>query len=190
MPPSPAWDRLYQTAATQSGLFTLGQAEACGYSSQHLQKHLRSGRIIRVQRGIYRLTQFPTSELEELVVLWLWSGREGVFSHATSLFLHDLSDALPTLVHMTLPTSWRGRRLRVPEGLALHHADLAEADRSWIETIPVTTPRQAITECLSAHTAPELVEQAIRQARQRGLISGADSRSLANRLRRSLDTLS
>lgn len=33
MPNSPAWDRLYQTAETQAGLFTLAQAEACGCTS-------------------------------------------------------------------------------------------------------------------------------------------------------------
>jgi predicted transcriptional regulator of viral defense system len=189
-PSSPAWDCLYTTAESQAGLFTLTQAEACGYSSQHLQKHLRAGRILRILRGIYRLTQFPAGEHEELVALWLWSGLAGVFSHETSLFLHDLSDALPAKAHMTVPTAWRTRRLRVPDGLVLHHGDLTESDRTWVEVVPVTSARQAITECISAHVAPGLTEQAIRQARQRGLISAGDSRSLSNQLRRTRDTRS
>jgi hypothetical protein len=32
-PASPAWERLYATAESQTGLFTLTQAKACGYSS-------------------------------------------------------------------------------------------------------------------------------------------------------------
>jgi predicted transcriptional regulator of viral defense system len=188
MPPSPAWDRLYQVAESQAGLFTLTQAEGCGYSSQHLQKHLGARRILRIQRGIYRLTQYPASEHEHLVALWLWSARAGVFSHATSLFLHDLSDAMPAKVHMTVPMAWRARRLRVPRGLVLHHDDLAESDRTWVEVVPVTTARQAITECIVAHVAPDLIEQAIRQARQRGLISGEDSGGLAGHLRRVRNT--
>ncbi|MCB9878977.1 MAG: type IV toxin-antitoxin system AbiEi family antitoxin domain-containing protein [Planctomycetes bacterium] len=189
-PSSPAWQRLYATAESQAGLFTLTQAEACGYSSQHLQKHLRAGRIRRVQRGIYRLTQFPTSEHEELVVFWLWSGRAGVFSHETSLFLHDLSDVLPARIHLTVPTAWLARRLRIPEGLVLHHDDLADSARTWVEVVPVTTAQQAITECIVAHVSPELIEQAIRQARQRGLISGEDGRSLSSQLRRTRNTRS
>lgn len=189
-PSSPAWQRLYATAEPQAGMFTLTQAEACGYSSQHLQKHLRAGRILRVQRGIYRLAQFPAGEHEELVTLWLWSGRVGVFSHETSFFLHDLSDALPARVHMTVPTAWRARRLRIPEGLVLHHDDLPASVRTWIDVVPVTSARQAIAECILAHVAPELTEQAIRQARQRGLISGDDSRALSNQLRRTRDTRS
>lgn len=189
-PSSPAWQRLYATAEPQAGLFTLTQAEACGYSSQHLQKHLRAGRILRVQRGIYRLTQFPAGEHEELVALWLWSGRAGVFSHETSLFLHDLSDVLPARIHLTVPTAWRTRRLRIPDGLVLHHDDLADSARTWVEVVPVTTARQAITECIVAHVSPELVEQAIRQARQRGLISSEDGRGLSSQLRKTRNTRS
>ncbi|MFO1076780.1 MAG: type IV toxin-antitoxin system AbiEi family antitoxin domain-containing protein [Planctomycetota bacterium] len=190
VPSSPAWQRLYATAEPQAGLFTLTQAEACGYSSQHLQKHLRARRILRVQRGIYRLTQFPAGEHEELVALWLWSGRLGVFSHETSLFLHDLSDVLPAKVHLTVPTAWRTRRLRIPEGLVLHHDDLADSARTWVEVVPVTTARQAIAECIAAHVSPELIEQAVRQARQRGLISSEDRKSLSGQLRRTRNTRS
>ncbi|MBZ0152453.1 MAG: type IV toxin-antitoxin system AbiEi family antitoxin domain-containing protein [Planctomycetes bacterium] len=189
-PSSPAWQHLYATAEPQAGLFTLTQAEACGYSSQHLQKHLRAGRIHRVQRGIYRLTQFPAGEHEELVALWLWSGRVGVFSHETSLFLHDLSDVLPARVHLTVPTTRRARRMRIPEGLILHHDDLADSARTWVEVVPVTTARQAISECIVAHVSPELIEQAIRQARQRGLISSEDNKSLMSQLRMARSTRS
>ena len=183
-PRSPAWTRLYEIAECQSGLFTLGQAESCGYSSQHLQKHLRSGRIIRIRRGIYRLTQHPAGEHEELVALWLWSGREGVFSHDTSLFLHDLSDVLPAKVHMTVPEAWQSRRLRVPDGLVLHHLDLDRSEIVWVDVVPVTAARRAIIECITAHRSPDLTGQAVREARQRGLISSTDSRNFQGRLRR------
>lgn len=189
-PSSPSWQRLYATAEAQAGLFTLTQAENCGYSSQHLQKHLRARRILRVQRGIYRLTQFPAGEHEELVALWLWSGRVGVFSHETSLFLHDLSDVLPARIHLTVPTAWRSRRLRIPEGLVLHHGDLADSARTWFQVVPVTTARQAITESIVAHVSPEFLGQAVRQARQRGLISSEDSKSLSSQLQKTRNTRS
>jgi len=180
---TPDWDQLYHQAASQAGHFTLAEAEACGYSSQHLQKHLKAGRISRVRRAIYRLTRFPPTEHEELVVLWLWSNREGVFSHETSLALHDLSDALPARVHMTLPASWRTRRVRVPDGLVLHYEDLPNAGRDWFELVPVTTPKQVLSECIEARVSPELIGQAIRQARRRGLISSKDATRLSKQLK-------
>ena len=126
----PDWDRLYETAAGQEGYFSTAQAKAAGYSPQLLARHMGNGRIARARRGIYRLTHFPAGEHEELVVVWLWSERAGVFSHETALFLHGLSDALPSRVHLTLPAAWRSRRLRVPKGVATHFSDIAEQETS------------------------------------------------------------
>src|SRR5688572_30913165 len=105
----PDWNRLYETASSQGGLFTTQQAVTAGHSSQLLLHHLRAGRIVRVRRGIYRLVHFPPSEHEGLVEIWLWSEQAGVFSHETALGLHDLSDALPAKLHLTLPRAWRSR---------------------------------------------------------------------------------
>jgi len=49
-----------------------------------------------VRRGVYRLEHFPAGEHEDLVALWLWTDRAGVFSHETALALHGLSDTLPS----------------------------------------------------------------------------------------------
>lgn len=179
---APDWNALYATAAAQAGHFTLAQAQECGYSSQLLHKHLARKRIERVRRGIYRLVHFPISEHEELVVLWLWSDREGVFSHETSLALHDLSDALPASVHMTVPEDWRSRRLRIPDGLVLHHGNLAAKDRAWHEVVPLTAPYRVLFECIEARVPSDWIEQGLRQARDRGLLSGREAERLSKRL--------
>jgi predicted transcriptional regulator of viral defense system len=66
----------------------------------------------RLRRGIYRIARFPPTENEDLIVIWLWSRRDGVFSHDTALSLHQLSDALPTRYHITVPTASPPRRAR------------------------------------------------------------------------------
>jgi predicted transcriptional regulator of viral defense system len=63
------------------------------------------------------------------VPIWLWSERVGVFSHETALGLHELSDVLPARIHLTLPAKWRRRRLRVPKGVVVHHADVDRRER-------------------------------------------------------------
>jgi len=74
-PDDPNWDRLYETAAAQEGLFTTRQAAEAGYSTQLLRYHVSSGRVARARRGVYRLVHFPAGEHEELVMVWLWSER-------------------------------------------------------------------------------------------------------------------
>lgn len=178
----PDWDRLFATAQAQGGYFTTAQAARSGYSRPLVHKHLARGRMVRARRGVYRLVHFPASDHEDLIVPWLWSGQEGVFSHETALALHDLSDVLPGKVHLTLPASWRRRRLRVPEGLVLHFADIGDADRTSYSAVPVTTPLRTLSDCIDAKVSPSLVRQAILQARRRGLISAANEADLDARL--------
>ena len=166
---SPDWDQLYETVAAQEGLFTTRQAAEAGYSAQLLAHHVRGGRLVRIRRGVYRVIHFPAGEHEELVTLWLWSKLEGVFSNESALALHELSDALPAQVHLTLPVEWRRRRFRVPDGVVLHHAEIASKDRSWAGAVPVTSIRRTLSDCARGGLSPELLRQAAQQALRRGL---------------------
>ena len=166
---TPEWDRLYELAAAQEGLFTTQQAAEAGYSPQLLVHHIRGGRMLRVRRGIYRLVHFPAGEHEELVTVWLWSEQTGVLSHETALTLHGLSDALPAQVHLTLPAAWKKRRFRVPEGVVLHHADIEPKERTWAGPVPSTSVTRTLNDLATSGLSPELLRQAAQQALRRGL---------------------
>lgn len=180
---TPSWDRLFEAAVGQEGHFTTKQAAEAGYYPQLLLKYLKNGRITRVRRGVYRIVHFPAGEHEDLATVWLWSERAGVFSHETALMLQNLSDALPSKVHLTVPVEWKKRRLRVPKGVVLHHADVARNDQIEIGPVPVTNALRTILDCVDAHVSPELLEAAVRQARSRGLIDGRDLKTIRARER-------
>jgi predicted transcriptional regulator of viral defense system len=146
-PDRPDWNRLYALAAGQEGLFTTQQASEAGYSSQLLVHYVRIGRVTRVRRGVYRLVHFPAGENEDLVSVWLWSEQQGVLSHQTALALHNLSDVLPSRIHLTLPAPWRHRRLRSPPGVVLHYAGITGVERSWYGAVPVTSPTRTLMDC-------------------------------------------
>lgn len=172
----PDWNRLYELAAPQAGYFTLLQAREAGYSSPLLEYYLREGRAERVARGIFRIAHYPPSDHEDLVVAWLWSDRSGVFSHETALALHELSDALPARQHMTVPSAWQRRRLRVPPNLILTFADLTDSDKDWKGPVPVTTPLRTLLDCATASSPPEFVTQAASQGVKRGLFRRSEVR--------------
>lgn len=167
----PDWNRLFEAAAAQEGLFTTKQAADAGYSSQLLVHHIHAGKVVRVRRGIYRLVHFPAGEHEELVAAWLWSELAGVVSHQSALALHGLSDVLPAQVHLTLPQAWRRRRFRVPEDVMLHHSDVPADDRAWFGAVPITNARRTLNDCAKSGMSPELLRQAARQALRRGLVT-------------------
>jgi len=187
---SPDWDRLFELASAQAGYVTNEQAREAGYSLPLVQFYLGKGRLERVQRGILRLVHYPAGENEDLVPLWLWSGRNGVFSHETALLLHELSDAFPSKRHMTVPASWGKRRLRLPRGLVLHFADLPKSAMSWLGPVPLTIPLRTVADCAIASVAEDLVLQAVEQGVRRKLFTRADVNSVLKKARRERDAAS
>lgn len=173
---SPDWNRLYELAAPQGGYFTAAQAREAGYSLPLLQYYLRSERVERAARGIFRLVHFPTGEHDDLAVLWLWSGTRGVFSHETALMLHDLSDAMPAARHLTMPPAWSRRRLRVPAGVVLHYADLPTDTIAWHGPIPLTAPLRTLADCAADWVSTDLLDQAVTQGVRRGLFTRTEAR--------------
>lgn len=182
----PDWDGVWEVAAAQAGLFATEQATEHGVSAQLLAHHLRAGTIERERRGVYRIARLPRGEHAGLVSLWLGLRRQGVFSHETALALHELSDALPDRAAISLPTREAKRRVRYPKELVVHFADVPAKTRVWIDSLPVTSVERTIDDCIEKGAAPELVEQAIDQARQRGLIVEQKTRSMHKRLARGL----
>jgi predicted transcriptional regulator of viral defense system len=178
----PDWNRLFEIAMTQEGHFTTEQAAEAGYSGPLIAKYLANGKFFRVRRGVYRLVHYPAGSMEDLVTYWLWSDREAVFSHETALGLHQISDTLPARVHLTLPMSWRHRRIKAPADLVIHHADLPEDAMTWMGSVRVTTPAQTLKDCEAIGVSLELVEQALQQGLSRGLFSKDEVAGVARKI--------
>jgi predicted transcriptional regulator of viral defense system len=168
-PTEPNEDLLLETVQEQHGFFTGQQAAQAGYSPALLSYHVRTGRFQRPFRGVYRLALYPSDEHEDLLILWLATDQEGVFSHETALSLHQLSDALPARAHISLPKTWKRRAL--PDLAERHYALVDERDRAWVGPLPVTSPACTLRDCITAHTSPELVAQAFKQSLARGLLA-------------------
>lgn len=167
----PDWPGLHRLIYEQVGYFTAAQAHAHGISPALLRYHVESGGFERARRGIYRLSTFPPTPAEDLVVFWLWSDRHGIFSHATALLLHRLSDALPGSACMTVPAAWSSRRLQVPHGLHLHYADIPPRSHVWIDGVPVTRPLRTVVDCIAHGESLEITAAAVREAISHGLFS-------------------
>ncbi len=168
--------RLYEIAQSQQGFFTTKQATRAGSAEKTHTYHVKVGNWIREHRGIYRLADFPTAERPDLMLWYLWSQNrqeipEGTYSHDTALSLHELSDIMPSKLHMTVPKHFR-RNSRIPGILILHRADLAEGDLQEMQGVRVTRPLRTILDLLQAgQVDPSLIRQAIDEAMRRGLVS-------------------
>jgi predicted transcriptional regulator of viral defense system len=160
---------LHRLAYSQEGMFTARQAQERGYSAQLLAHHAQTGRFARVRRGLYRLSDYPTGEHEEIRAAWLTVGMErAVVSHESALVLHALSDVLPDTVHLLVAREHRG--IRPPAGVTLHTvtAAIPDDETTTRHGIRVSTPSRAIIDATASGTAPEQIQMAIRQALEQG----------------------
>jgi predicted transcriptional regulator of viral defense system len=175
--------RLFETAELQQGYFTAKQAKAAGFAENTHPYHVQVGNWIRERRGIYRLALFPVTDRPELVLWALWSRNRneeivGVYSHHTVLSLYDLSDLNPAKLHMTVPPAFR-RNSEIPGILVLHYADLSPSDVHTAQGYKLTHPLRAILDLIEAGTVERtFIRQAIRQAVDRGLITGQELRDM------------
>jgi hypothetical protein len=90
---------------------------------------------------------------------------------------------LPSKIHLTVPASWRERRLRVPANVILHHADVLKRERAWIGAVPVTSPIRTLDDCAHGKLAPDLLRQAARDALARGMVGKRDLGEVKRSLR-------
>lgn len=165
MKDGPDYQLLYEVAEGQSGYFAAHQARDCGFSWERLSSNVKNGRFIRVRQGIYRLTQFPGSAFEDLFVAWLRAGPASVISHESALVLYELSDILPTEVHIIVPRSATRRR----QGIRQHTHKLDSSEVTFREGLPVTTVLRTLADVAAAGLAEEQVRLAVHEAVDRGL---------------------
>lgn len=177
MKDQPDFFHLYEIAENQAGYFTADQAQTAGFSWERLSYYFTTGRFLRVQRGIYRLVQFPGSPYEDLFVAWLKTGPDAVISHESALYLYGLSDVLPSEIHVIMPRTGSRRR----KGVRLHTNRLTPEDVTRREGLPVTSVARTIIDVAASGTAEEQIRSAIYDAIRQGQTSKEELRSKASR---------
>ena len=164
---SPDREKIYQIAEQQAGYFNSQQARATGYTQPLLAYHTRTGHFVRIKRGVYRLALFPEVPFADLFVAWLQAGQDSVISHDSALVVYGLSDILPSRIHITMPRTASRRR----KDLRLHTNRLTPAEITRREGLPVTTVARTLADVITSGLGEEQVQQAVREAVARGLVS-------------------
>lgn len=179
-----AADALYEIVEGQQGYFTAKQAAEVGLLLGSQAHHVKAGNWLRVERGIYRLARFPRSLEEQYVIYSLWSRNRagepvGVYSHETALSIHELSDANPAKLHLTVPPNFR-RTAAVPKMLVLHRSRLEADEIEHRQGYAVTRPIRAVAE-VAALGRQDFAEQALRDGTKRGVITRREIQELRRR---------
>ena len=170
---------IYELASSQGGYFTTKQAQEAGYAASTHSYNVNAGNWLREHRGIYRLANYPNPERPDLILWSLWTCNrkgepQGVYSHQTALSIHDLSDLMPSKLHMTVPPGFR-RNSSPAKALVLHKGILNKSDAEDRHGFRVTRPLKTILDIFAeGNVSQDHMQQAVLQAVQRGLFTLAE----------------
>ncbi len=166
--------RLFQLAATQGGYFTAAQARQLGYSYQAQAHHVHAGNWLRVDRGLFRFTDWVPEVHDDLIRWSLWSDGRGVISHETALTVHGIGELESARVHLTAPTRFAKR----DDAVAVHTGVLPPEDVTEHTGFRVTTPVRSLVDVAPTVEADQLA-RAIDDARDAGLLTARQLRERA-----------
>jgi predicted transcriptional regulator of viral defense system len=162
-------------AHEQGGYFTAKQAIEAGYGYKHLDYHETAGNFERVDHGLYRLPTVPPAEHDDLIRLTLWSRNQkdepqAVVSHDSALVLHELTELLPNLTHLTVPLKFRKP---APLGCVLHKGSVVPSEIEERSGFRVTKPLRTLLDAAAGELSQEQLEKAVKQALTRGFVRHA-----------------
>lgn len=174
-------EKLREIALDQHGLVTSSQAEEVGVSRPSLTYLVKNERIERVDRGIYRIPQVNATENDVFQQALLWAGDGAFLSHDTALAAWGICDINPTKIHVTISKNRRIQK-QARDYIVLHKLNVASGQLRWWDGMRIASPALAIQQAIERGVASHILEQAIANARSKGLITKDQAKVLDGEL--------
>jgi very-short-patch-repair endonuclease len=166
---------LADLANRQHGVVSIRQLLGpLGYSQSAVARAVSAGRLHRLHRGVYAVGHTCLSWHGHCLAAVL-ACAPAVASHTSAAWLWGLLGSRPGAFHVTTPT----RRHRKPYA-QLHHAGLADEDRTVQEGIPVTSLPRTLLD-LAAVLPPHRLQRIIERSEELRLFDLAPMDALLGR---------
>ena len=146
-------DRLIEYMRSKNGVTSAKDAVAEGFSYEGLRRAVQVGLIEKWARGLYAL---PETFDDEMFALQQRYAR-GIYSHGTALYLHGLSDRIPTKYQMTFPEHYNTHRLPRElvevffSGKDLHESGVVSIDTVFGHKVFAYAPERTLCDMLRPH---------------------------------------
>lgn len=166
-------------ADRQHGVVSRRQLLAAGATAKAIEVRVRSGRLLRLRRGVYAVGHRRLQRQGWWHAAVLAVGPEAVLSHRDAAALHGIR--APTdrpRVDVTTPD----RDRRDQPGVAVHRSLVDRADRAVVDLIPTTTVGRTLVD-LAGVLAPQQLAAALAEAERRHLLDMVELDAARTRLR-------
>ena len=171
------YDDIWNMAADNHGVVTAAEARAAGVSDRMLAHLVGQDRLRRVARGVYCVTAWIPTPLDQFAEAVAAVGEGSYLWGESVLAMHGLALVNPSRLTVASP---RRVRRNLPAWIELVPDD-GTGTSEW-ESIPTQSIPDAIRTCRRSVETDRLAD-AVREARSRGLNSGADMNELLEGLK-------
>ncbi len=126
------YEKILNYAKENNGYITAKETESMYVSSAFLSNLVSNKKLERVGTGIYKL---PEYSIDNFYILSKIS-KNMCYSHATALYLHNMSDRIPLIYDITVPYNYSGNLLN-NKNISLRYVkdDIFELGMIEIKTI-------------------------------------------------------
>lgn len=153
----PIENPIAQLAAFQHGVVAREQLQLLGLARGAIEARIKTGRLIRVHRGVYAVGHKRLSRRGVWMAAVLAAGPDAVLSHRTAAALWGLAPETNGPIDVTAPNQRRVKGVRV------HRCSPAMDETTREDGIPVSTLSRTLFDCagaLPAYRLEKLLQEA------------------------------
>jgi len=162
--------RMKEVARRQWGVVTRGQLEAIGLSPRGVEEMLRTGRLLRLHRGVYAYGHDRLRREGYWLAAVLACGPGATLSHRSGAALWEMRSSGSGEIDVTVPS--RAGRIR-REGIRIHRSGRLSAEEvTTKDGIPVTTVARTLLD-LADVIDLQALRRAVTEAEYRNLYDHA-----------------
>lgn len=160
------FDTAYSIATENHGILTAYEARRNGIASKDVARWVRIGRFVKLGNGVYKSTQYPSSEEDAYAVAVAQCGRGAYLCGESVLGFLRLMPTCVDRIHVMIP---RRVRRRLPEGYVVGRGAAGYVPVS-VNGVMCQRPMDALRQCVETHMNDRLL-QAARSAFENGHLS-------------------
>jgi len=171
------WNAIQQIALGSNGIVTFAQARDAGVFPAEIYRWCKAGRLLKVGRGVYRLTSIPSQGLvSDMASLLAMIGKDAYLYGESVLALLGLCPTRPYIAYVAVPR--RIRKTTLPKGVIIVRGP-ASYHPIYHDGIACQRPADAIRSCIGLLESARLAE-AVAEGERQGYFLQSESAELAS----------
>lgn len=147
------FDTAYSIATENHGILTAYEARRNGIASKDIARWVRIGRFIKLGNGVYKSTQYPSSEEDAYAVAVAQCGRGAYLCGESVLGFLRLMPTNVDRIYVRIP---RRVRRKLPDGYVVGVGKTGYMPLN-VNGVMCQRPKDAICQCIGAHMNDRLL---------------------------------